>query len=170
MKTRLLTISICALVLSMLTACSYFKSNKNAQDESTQTAGLNDQDGFGDYGYSTANRLKAPYNQSYYFDFNCYDVKQEDLESLKIQADYAVANPSTKFRIEGNADERGSREYNVALGWKRAKAVAEILKQHGVNDNQIAIVSYGKEKPLALGHDEASYSQNRRVDLIYEAK
>ena len=61
-------------------------------------------------------------------------------------------------------------EYNVALGWKRAKAVAAILKQDGVSDSQIAMISYGKERPIAFGHDEASYQQNRRVELIYEKK
>ncbi|HBC71235.1 MAG TPA: peptidoglycan-associated lipoprotein, partial [Coxiellaceae bacterium] len=72
--------------------------------------------------------------------------------------------------LEGHADERGSREYNIALGWKRAKAVAAALKQQGAGNAQIVMMSYGKEKPVALGHDESAYSQNRRVNLIYEAK
>ncbi len=158
------------LALSLLGGCSHLKTKKGNTMESAQTSAFEDQDGFGDYGFSNVNKLKAPYNQSYYFDFDRFEVKQEDLESIRLQADYVLAHPGTKLRIEGNADERGSREYNVTLGWKRAKAVVNILKQHGINDDQVATVSYGKEKPLALGHDEESHSQNRRVDFIYEAK
>lgn len=156
------------LSLSLLSGCSFFKSDKSG--DGSQTAGLSDQDGFGADDISQANRLKAPYNQRYYFDFDRYDVKSDDVESINVQANYLVAHPSAKIRLEGNADERGSREYNIALGWKRAKAVAAILKQQGVKDSQIVMLSYGKEKPIAFGHDEDSHSQNRRTDLIYESK
>jgi len=166
--SRLLIITVLSLGLS---ACSYFKSKKDGVgDDNTQTTGLNDQDGFGADGISAANRLKAPYNQSYHFEYDGYEVKKEDIESINVQANYLVAHTGAKVRLEGNTDERGSREYNVTLGWKRAKAVAAVLKQQGVGDAQIAIVSFGEEKPVATEHDENSYSQNRRVDLIYEAK
>lgn len=168
MKNRFLTVFIIALA-TILGGCSHFKS-KNHQSMDTQTTSFEDPSGFGEYGFSKADRLKAAYNQSYYFAFDCYEVVQDDLDSLKVQADYMTMHPQARLRLEGNADERGSREYNVALGWKRAKAVASILRRHGVSDSQIALVSYGKEKPLALGHDEESYGQNRRVDLIYEIK
>jgi peptidoglycan-associated lipoprotein len=168
MKNKISVAIVGLLAIGLLAGCTT-KSKKNNVD-ATQTSGFDDQEGFGNYGFSTANRMKAPHNQSYYFDFDNYDVKSEDAESIRVQADYAIVNPSARLRIEGNADERGSREYNVTLGWKRAKAVANILKQHGVSSAQIATISYGKEKPLALGHDEESHSQNRRVDLIYESK
>lgn len=168
---RMLIIVVFSLGLVVVGGCSQSKHGKKGSlDESTQTSGLSDEDGFGDNGYSAANRLKAPYNQSYHFDFNQYDVKPYDVESINVQANYLVAHAGAKVRLEGNADERGSREYNVALGWKRAKAVAEVLKQQGVKDCQIVMVSYGKEKPVALGHDESAFAKNRRVDLIYEAK
>ncbi|MDR1057484.1 MAG: peptidoglycan-associated lipoprotein Pal [Coxiellaceae bacterium] len=170
-KLNWLTIIVFGFMLGMLSGCSYFKSRAKAPtQEGTQTAGLEDQGDFGDYNISAANRLKAPYNQSYHFEFNRYDVKLEDIESINVQANYLVGHPHAKVRIEGNADERGSREYNITLGWKRAKAVAEILKQQGANNAQVALVSYGKEKPIAFGHDEDSYSKNRRSDLIYEVK
>lgn len=158
-----------SFVFCMLMACSHFKSGSN-KNENAQTSGLGEQEGIGDGSFSEENSLKAPYNQTYHFDFNKYDVGQDDVGSIDVQANYLIEHSNAKIRIEGNADERGSREYNIALGWKRAKAIVEILKQHGVNDKQIAVVSYGKEKPVALGHDESSYSQNRRADLIYEAK
>ncbi|MEI8055144.1 MAG: peptidoglycan-associated lipoprotein Pal [bacterium] len=156
----IITLSFCAC------ACSHFKSGSS--QDATQVSGLGDPDGFADE--NSSNRLKAPYNQVYHFGFNKYDVNQDDIASINVQASYLIAHTSAKVRLEGNADERGSREYNIALGWKRAKAVAAILKQQGVSDSQIATVSYGKEKPIAAGHDESAYSQNRRVDLVYEAK
>ncbi|EKE01549.1 MAG: hypothetical protein ACD_21C00106G0009 [uncultured bacterium] len=168
MKTfRLLAIVVLSLGVGALTGCSHFKKSGGQQD-GTEVSGMGDQDGFADE--NSPNRLKAPYNQTYRFDFNQYDVHQADVESINVQANYLVSHANAKVRLEGNADERGSREYNIALGWKRAKAVAAILKQQGVSDTQIAMVSYGKEKPIAQGHDESAYSQNRRVDLVYEAK
>ena len=160
------------LTVSGLTACHTLSGGKNASDasqEGAQTSGLGDQDGISN-DRNSANRLKAPYNQTYLFEFNKYDVQSEDVASVNVQANYLVAHAAAKIRLEGNADERGSREYNIALGWKRAKAVAELLKQQGVSDTQIAMVSYGKEKPVALGHDEEAYRLNRRVELVYEAK
>lgn len=165
---RLLVIAVFSLSLGALGGCSYFKAKKGGSGDGT--SGLSEENGFSAEDISAANRLKAPYNQSYRFDYDQYEVKQEDVESVNVQANYLLAHSGAKVRLEGNADERGSREYNVALGWKRAKAVASVLKQQGVRDAQVAIVSYGKEKPIALGHDEEAYSKNRRVDLIYEAK
>ena len=166
MKRYLLVIILLPVCL-LLTACSHLKSD--SRKEGTRTYGLDETEGFG-YEGMTANRLKAPYDQTYYFALNKYDVVANDIESIIVQANYLVSHPSAKVRLEGNCDQRGSREYNIALGWKRAKAVAEILKQHGVRDTQIAMVSYGKEKPVAFGNDESAYRLNRRVDLIYEAK
>jgi peptidoglycan-associated lipoprotein len=164
-------VKIFALVIAIVgvAACSSTKSGAGApvQDE-TQTAGLGDQSGFADE--NSPNRLKAPYNQTYHFEFNKYDVLPGDVDSVKVQGDYLAAHVGAKVRLEGNADERGSREYNVTLGYKRAKAVAAILKQQGAADSQVALVSYGKEKPVALGHSEEDYAKNRRVDLVYEAK
>ncbi len=72
------------------------------------------------------------------------------------------------MRLEGNTDERGTREYNIALGEQRANAVASALESRGVSAQQLSQISYGKERPVALGHDEASWGQNRRVDLVQQ--
>lgn len=171
MRNKILAIAILGFFVS---GCSHMggKSSDGAPvvdgTSSAQSSGIGNQNGINDT--DAANKLKPAYNQVYYFDFNKYDVQQDDVASIHVQADYLTAHSKAKVRIEGNADERGSREYNIALGWKRAKAVAAILKQQGVSDSQIAMVSFGKEKPVAFGHDEASYSLNRRVNLIYEAK
>ena len=138
--------------------------------DETQTAGLSEEEGFSEYGASQANRMKASYNQTYYFDYDCFRVKEDDIESIKVQADYLASHAKAKVRLEGHTDLRGSREYNVALGWKRAKAVANILRRYGIADDQLALVSYGKEKPVAFGHNESCHSLNRRVNLVYESQ
>ena len=88
--------------------------------------------------------------------------------ALMLQANYLVANPKATVRLEGNTDERGSREYNIGLGWRRDQSVARLLEQQGVSPDQIKMVSYGKERPVAFGHNEAAWKLNRTVNLVYE--
>jgi peptidoglycan-associated lipoprotein len=109
-------------------------------------------------------------NEVYYFGFDQDVVAPEDIKKIKAQAIYLVAHPDAKIRLEGNTDQRGSREYNIALGWRRAKTVSKLLQLQGVAPSQIDMVSYGEEKPVALGHDEGSYRLNRRVNLEYQVK
>lgn len=104
----------------------------------------------------------------YYFDFDSYDVKEAYMPVLDAHAKNIAKNSSVHVRIEGNADERGSREYNVALGERRAKAVARVLERDGVSPRQISIVSYGAERPAVQGHDESAWQYNRRVEIVYE--
>ncbi|MFV9988689.1 MAG: OmpA family protein [Coxiella endosymbiont of Dermacentor nuttalli] len=120
------------------------------------------------------NSLVAPANQTYYFDFDSTIVRPVDLQAIHIQANYLVTYPKAKVRLEGNTDNRGSREYNIGLGWRRDQAVAHILEQEGVAPSQINMVSYGKEHPVVLGENRSSNNNyawrlNRRVNLIYEA-
>jgi peptidoglycan-associated lipoprotein len=103
-----------------------------------------------------------------YFDFDSYTVKSSDQPLLQTHARYLSAHPQRHVLIQGNTDERGTSEYNLALGEKRAEAVRHELTLLGVPDSQIEAVSLGKEKPVALGHDEASWAQNRRADLVYQ--
>ena len=154
-----------------LVACS--QHTKQRQSPQGYTEGVAEIEDLTEESIATtdaAHRGLAAQNQAFYFSYDSYDLNQNDSEDIKIQADYLASHPSALVRLEGNTDERGSREYNVTLGWKRATAVANVLKQAGVSKSQIAVVSYGKEKPVATGHDETAYQQNRRVDLIYETK
>ena len=105
--------------------------------------------------------------RSVYFDFDSYDVKSEYLQLLRAHADYLRSHPTQHVLIQGNTDERGTDEYNLALGQRRSEAVLHELESLGVPDSQVEAVSLGKEKPVALGHDEASWAQNRRADLVY---
>ncbi|OGT98796.1 MAG: peptidoglycan-associated lipoprotein, partial [Gammaproteobacteria bacterium RIFOXYB2_FULL_38_6] len=106
-------------------------------------------------------------NQAYYFDRDQINVKSSDMSSLIKQADYLVKHPNVSVIIIGNTDERGSHEYNLALGWKRAQSVANVLMQQGVLPKQIDMISYGEEMPANLWHNEKAWAANRRVDLIY---
>ncbi|MFD1555298.1 peptidoglycan-associated lipoprotein Pal [Paraburkholderia silviterrae] len=106
--------------------------------------------------------------RSVYFDFDSYSVKDDYQSLLQAHAQYLKTHPQRHVLIQGNTDERGSSEYNLALGQKRAEAVRRVLALDGVGDSQMEAVSLGKEKPVALGHDEASWSQNRRADLVYQ--
>ena len=105
--------------------------------------------------------------RSVFFDLDRFDIKPEYVPTLELHGKYLSGNPSLSIRVEGNADERGSAEYNLALGQKRAEAVRRALKAYGVRDAQMEAVSFGKEKPIATGHDESSWAQNRRADVRY---
>jgi peptidoglycan-associated lipoprotein len=105
----------------------------------------------------------------FYFDYNSSDLKSEGYGSLKAHTAWLVKHPDARVRIEGNCDERGTREYNMALGERRAKAVAAYLTGNGVSERQLTVTSYGKEKPAVDGHDESAWSRNRRVELNYTA-
>jgi len=109
-------------------------------------------------------------DRSFYFDFDDFSVKPEYSRQLELHGKFLAGSPKVYIRVEGNADERGSSEYNLALGQKRAAAVVTALKVYGATDAQMEAVSWGREKPKALGHDEASWAQNRRVDLVYPTK
>jgi peptidoglycan-associated lipoprotein len=108
--------------------------------------------------------------RSVYFDFDRAVVKPEATPVIQSHGKYLAANPTLAIRIEGNTDERGSSEYNLALGNKRAEAVRQALKLIGARDSQMEAISYGELHPKASGHDEAAWSQNRRADLQYPAK
>ncbi len=162
-------IGIAALALS---ACSSHHATDadgaaGAAGGEAVTGGMGQEGGtfLGD-SYST----NAPANQKYYFDFDKSEVHQEYMPSITAQAKYLASNSGARVRLEGNTDETGSREYNVALGERRADAVSKVLEANGVPSKQVVVVSYGEERPAATGHDEASNRLNRRVDFLYESK
>jgi peptidoglycan-associated lipoprotein len=106
--------------------------------------------------------------RSVYFDYDSYIVKDEFKPVVDAHAKFLGTNKGRKIVIQGNTDERGGREYNLALGQKRAEAVRKSLSLLGVPDTQMEAVSFGKEKPKATGSDEASWAENRRADIVYQ--
>jgi peptidoglycan-associated lipoprotein len=105
--------------------------------------------------------------RSVFFDYDSFTVRDEYRPLVEAHARYLQGNRNARLTIQGNADERGSREYNIALGQKRADAVKRMMQVYGVQDGQVETVSFGEEKPKAVGHDESAWAQNRRDDLVY---
>lgn len=102
-----------------------------------------------------------------YFDYDRAEIKSEFVPVVAAHAKFLNGSPQRKVRLEGHSDERGSREYNIGLGERRAQAVRRALMLQGVTENQITTVSYGEERPAVQGSDEATYGKNRRVELVY---
>ncbi|MEN3754860.1 peptidoglycan-associated lipoprotein Pal [Mangrovibacter yixingensis] len=157
------------LPVMAIAACSSHKNANNGQSEGMLGAGTG-MEGNGNMSSEEQARLQMQQlqqNNIVYFDLDKYDIRSEFAAMLDAHAAFLRSNPSYKVTIEGHADERGTPEYNIALGERRANAVKMYLQGKGVAADQISIVSYGKEKPAVLGHDEAAYAKNRRAVLVY---
>jgi peptidoglycan-associated lipoprotein len=108
--------------------------------------------------------------RSVFYDLDQYDIKDQYKDLVAAHAKYLRDNPGAKMLVQGNTDERGSREYNIALGQKRSEALKRMLILLGAKEEQIESVSLGEEKPRAEGHDEAAWAQNRRSDILYQGE
>jgi len=106
--------------------------------------------------------------QTIYFMYDSSQVQDDFVSVVQAHAQYLTANPGQRIVLEGHADERGSREYNIALGEQRAKSVLRMMEIQGVSSGQIEVVSYGEEKPASLELDEAAWQLNRRVEVVYQ--
>ena len=179
---KLFKISLLGLGLLTLSACSVkngpngvpvtsaSSANGKATDVGTQTYGIqNDSSYRGGESSFSRNSMRAPANQVYYFAFASSKMRPDALRAVMNQANYLSSHPNARIRLEGNTDNRGSREYNIGLGWRRDQSVARLLEQQGVRPNQIQMLSYGKERPAAQGNNERSWALNRRVNFIYKA-
>ena len=188
------TLAAIAIVSTLaLTGCSSDEEKDASLTDGSLNGGMNDASvsGLGDgsgmgsggrfganggkYGARGANGLPPEFSdpnnplskRTIYFMLDSSQVQQDFVPVIAAHARYLLANPSQHIVLEGNGDERGSREYNIALGEQRSKTVAGMLKAQGVSESQLGIVSYGEEKPVAMGHDESSWELNRRVELAY---
>lgn len=137
----------------------------SVEDHGAATSGANQG------GSWSGNPLDNPdsllYTKTIYFDYDQSSIRSEFIDVLRAHAAYLNANPSVGVTIEGHADERGSREYNIGLGERRANAVKDFMQAEGVNPAQLNTVSYGEERPVSMGHDDASWAENRRAVLAY---
>ena len=102
-----------------------------------------------------------------YFDFDSSEIKGDGTDIVGAHAKYLANNPTARVRLEGHTDDRGSREYNIGLGERRAQSVRRALLLQGATEAQLSTVSYGAERPAVAGHDEAAWSKNRRVEVVY---
>jgi len=165
---RIVSVAVLVASLTLLAACP---SNKPAPTpppaETTASTGVDnsgatteDTDAAGPSGELLSKRIV-------YFDFDKSDIRADSQSVVAAHAQYLSKNPSQKVRLEGHADERGSREYNIGLGERRAQAVRRALLLQGVAEAQLTTVSYGEERPASAGSDEQAYAQNRRVEIVY---
>lgn len=165
----LATVSFGAVLLS---ACSSTPLNENTSASAAPAAATPTADS---RSVATVNVAKDPLTdpngplakRSVYFDYDSYMVRNDGKPVVENHAKYLSANKNRKVSIQGNTDERGGSEYNLALGQKRAEAVRKSLALMGVAESQMEAVSFGKEKPKATGHDEAAWAENRRADIAY---
>lgn len=102
-----------------------------------------------------------------YFDYDSSDIRPDFIDVIAAHGRFLAGNATVRVRLEGHSDERGSREYNIGLAERRAQTVKRALALQGVQDSQVATVSYGEERPAAAGSDENAYSKNRRVEIVY---
>ncbi|MCD6039120.1 MAG: pal [Gammaproteobacteria bacterium] len=168
-KYTLLISSILAL-----SACS--APGHKGQDEAAaaadaisgaQTSGVGDSSNFGDQAGGPGQSLAK---RTYYFDYDNSQIHDQDKPAISANADYLIAHATARIILEGHTDPRGSREYNVALGERRANAVADFMKEKGVSPEQIRVVSYGAQRLAAPGRTESDYRLDRRVVLVYSKK
>jgi peptidoglycan-associated lipoprotein len=155
-----------AMLVLAITACSVPKNETNDQS----TVGVTTENVNNTLSPEERTRLlmqELQKSNTVYFGFDKYDIDSDFFQILDAHAVFLRDNPSYKVIVEGHADERGTPEYNIALGERRANAVRMYLQGKGVFSEQISIVAYGKEKPLVLGHDEAAWAKNRRAVLVY---
>jgi peptidoglycan-associated lipoprotein len=166
-----LKIGLVAASVILIASCSKTRGGADGMGDGSglQAHGLNLSNRFAGQQAGEMYTTQAPHNQIYRYSYDSSTLAPKYIPSVNAQAEYIKANPGARILIAGNTDERGSREYNVALGERRANSVAELMRMAGVSRDQMRVVSYGKERPANLGHDDESHAQNRRVELTYEA-
>ncbi len=155
------------VVLSaVLAGCSSTATNTDTSDAtpSTDTTSTAETTAVDNSSVTTDEPTEVALETVVYFDFDQFTIKSEFRSLLTAHAEALKANPRS-VRLEGHADERGTREYNIALGERRANAVRDFLVLQGVDSSLLETISYGEEKPLALGRNEQSWAQNRRVEI-----
>jgi peptidoglycan-associated lipoprotein len=166
---QIIQVAVIGVSVVTLAACSTGRKH-NGQDVNSQneaynatTNGVGDDASFGD---QAGGRRVSSNGRVYYFDYDSNAVHEADKPAIVSNAT-KLASSSGKAMLEGHTDPRGSREYNIGLGERRAKSVAQVMATNGVSANQLRIVSYGAEKPASPGASEADYQQDRRVVLVY---
>jgi len=173
---KLLALAAMVAVLAGCSSTPPLESKAGVEDRTPSTAvppqpGVTTVTPLAPKGDQLPSALKDPNNilskRSIFYDYDKYDVKDEYKPLLQAHARYLAQNSNAKMLIQGNADERGSREYNIALGQKRADGVKKMLQLMGVQESQMESVSLGEEKPRCTDNTEGCYAQNRRSDMLY---
>ena len=173
MKIKLVQWSLMLIAVLLFSGCSSLMRSDDAG--SGDGAGVSESgattSGASQGGSFQGNPLDNPdsllYTKVIYFDFDQSDIRAESVPTLRAHAEYLLANSGASVTVEGHCDERGSREYNIGLGERRASAIKRFLEAEGVADSQINTISYGEERPADPGHGESAWAMNRRGVLVY---
>lgn len=171
MKMRSLFLTL--LVIVSLASCSSNQKKPSTPDNVTADKGQIDNgnnNGINLELNGDSDSSKAGALRTVYFDFNSASLSSATKEALDNNVKFLKSNTSVKVQVEGHCDERGGVQFNLALGERRAKGVREYLVAQGVENSRITTISYGKEKPMAFGHDEEAWSKNRRANFVIIAK
>lgn len=166
MQNNMIKLGVAALLSVMMAACSSTDTDGKAAPAATAAASTQGAGNSGQLSAAELARQKALAQTTFYFGFDSSELSPEDRDALVYHAAELKANPSSHVRLEGHADERGTREYNLALGERRAQAVQRYLQVQGVAANQMETISYGEERPAQTGSNEAAWSKNRRVEVV----
>jgi peptidoglycan-associated lipoprotein len=164
------SVSVLLATLGLLAGCPGKKADvpPPAPAPTTDTSGVEDPNAtMGDTDASMGPSEGLLANRIVYFDLDRADIRADSTSVVAAHAAYLAKNPNQKVRLEGHADERGSREYNIGLGERRGQSVRRALALQGVAETQLSTVSYGEERPAAAGSDEMAYAANRRVEIVY---
>lgn len=163
-----------ALVIFSLAACTGKETRENTVVDDQTTDSTASTDGINDSGPATVDPLDDPESilskRIVLFDFDQSVVKAEYQDLVAAHAEYLASHATAQVTLEGHADERGTREYNMGLGERRGFAVEKLLLAQGVSASQINVVSYGEERPMAMCHDDSCWYQNRRVEIVYTSR
>jgi peptidoglycan-associated lipoprotein len=163
-------IALVALLCVGAAACSKKQEVKPPPPEAPVTQEAPAQQGAGKYTPADLDTDACLRQRVVYFDFDKDEVKPEFQQIMQCHAKYLQDRPTAQMRLEGNTDERGTREYNLGLGERRGNAVSSALQANGGSASQISVISYGKEKPVCREHNEDCWSKNRRVNIVYTAE
>jgi len=163
-------IALVALLCVGAAACSKKQEVKPQPQEQPQTQETPANTGAGKYTPADLDTDACLRQRVVYFDFDKDEVKPEFQQIMQCHAKYLQDRPTAQMRLEGNTDERGTREYNLGLGERRGNAVSSALQANGGSASQITVISYGKEKPVCREHNEDCWSKNRRVNIVYTAE
>ncbi len=179
MYKKLIRWAFVALCLAVFAGCTSAPSRDEGADITERSTGAGEgMDGSGAmtsaasegadwYGNPLENPDSLLATRVIYFDFDQSTIRMDYHDVVRTHAEYLATNPQATVRLEGHADERGTREYNLGLGESRANAVRNLMMAEGVSDSQMVVVSYGEERPASYEHNEEAWALNRRVELLY---
>lgn len=160
------TLLLSVVLIAFITSCGKKPKVEEQTKTKTTDTGKTTAADTSKHGETSTISEKSERFTTVYFDFDRYNLRDDAKAGLKANVEIMKTEPGLKIQIEGHCDERGTVEYNLALGERRAKSVRDYMSSLGVNADRLSIISYGKERPAAFGHDEESWAKNRRADFV----